>query len=137
MMALYKEHGVNPLGGCLPMLLQMPILVAFYNVLRVAIDLRQVSFLWIPDLSQYDKTFILVIIMVVTQFIMQKMTPNPSADPAQAKIFMMMPLIFGFMFAKVASGLVLYWLTGNVIGIIQQLFLNKYGAAQTAKAKAA
>jgi YidC/Oxa1 family membrane protein insertase len=136
MMALYKEHGVNPLGGCLPLLLQMPILVAFYNVLRVAIDLRQVSFLWIPDLSQYDKTFILVIIMVVTQFIMQKMTPNPSADPAQAKIFMMMPLIFGFMFAKVASGLVLYWLTGNVIGIIQQLFLNKYGAAQTAKANA-
>ena len=127
MMALYKEHGVNPLGGCLPMLLQMPILVAFYNVLRVAIDLRQVTFLWIPDLSQYDKTFMLVIIMVVTQFIMQKMTPAPSSDPAQAKMFMLMPLIFGFMFAKVASGLVLYWLTGNVIGIIQQFFLNKFG----------
>lgn len=127
MMALYKEHGVNPLGGCLPMLLQMPILVAFYNVLRVAIDLRQVTFLWIPDLSQHDKTYMLVIIMVITQFIMQKMTPAPSADPAQAKMFMLMPLIFGFMFAKVASGLVLYWLTGNVIGIIQQFFLNRFG----------
>lgn len=129
MMALYKEQGVNPLGGCLPLLLQMPILVAFYNVLRVAIDLRQVSFLWIPDLSQYDKTFVLVIVMVVTQFVMQKLTPTPSADPAQAKMFMFMPLIFGFMFAKVASGLVLYWLTGNVIGIIQQVFLNKLGLA--------
>ncbi|MBZ5551808.1 MAG: membrane protein insertase YidC [Acidobacteriia bacterium] len=127
MMALYKEHGVNPLGGCLPILLQMPILIAFYNVLTVAIDLRQVSFLWIPDLSQYDKTFVLVIIMVVTQFLMQKLTPTPSADPAQAKLFMLMPLVFGFMFAKVASGLVLYWLTGNVIGIIQQLYLNKHG----------
>lgn len=127
MMALYKEHGVNPLGGCLPMLLQMPILIAFYNVLNVAIDLRQVKFLWIPDLSQYDKTFVLVIVMVVTQFIMQKLTPTPSSDPAQAKMFMLMPLIFGFMFAKVASGLVLYWLTGNVIGIIQQIFLNKFG----------
>ncbi|MBZ5534898.1 MAG: membrane protein insertase YidC [Acidobacteriia bacterium] len=129
MMALYKEHGVNPLGGCLPILLQMPILIAFYNVLTVAIDLRQVSFLWIPDLSQYDKTFVLVIIMVVTQFLMQKLTPTPSADPAQAKLFMLMPLVFGFMFAKVASGLVLYWLTGNVIGIIQQLYLNKHGMA--------
>jgi YidC/Oxa1 family membrane protein insertase len=129
MMALYKEHGVNPLGGCLPILLQMPILIAFYNVLTVAIDLRQVSFLWIPDLSQYDKTFVLVIVMVVTQFLMQKLTPTPSADPAQAKLFMLMPLVFGFMFAKVASGLVLYWLTGNVIGIIQQLYLNKHGMA--------
>jgi YidC/Oxa1 family membrane protein insertase len=129
MMALYKEHGVNPLGGCLPMLLQMPILIAFYNVLNVAIDLRQVSFLWIPDLSQHDKTFILVVIMVITQFIMQKMTPSPSSDPAQAKMFMLMPLVFGFMFAKVASGLVLYWLTGNVIGIIQQVFLNRRGLA--------
>jgi YidC/Oxa1 family membrane protein insertase len=134
MMALYKEHGVNPLGGCLPILLQMPILVAFYNVLTVAIDLRQVSFLWIPDLSQYDKTFVLVIIMVVTQFLMQKLTPTPSADPAQAKLFMLMPLVFGFMFAKVASGLVLYWLTGNLIGIIQQVFLNKYGLAAKAPA---
>ncbi len=138
MMALYKEHGVNPLGGCLPILLQMPILIAFYNVLTVAIDLRQVSFLWIPDLSQYDKTFVLVIIMVVTQFLMQRLTPTPSADPAQAKLFMLMPLVFGFMFAKVASGLVLYWLTGNVIGIIQQLYLNKHGmvasqATDTAK----
>lgn len=131
MMALYKGHGVNPLGGCLPLLLQMPILIAFYNVLSVAIDLRQVSFLWIPDLSQYDKTFVLVIVMVITQFLMQKLTPSPSTDPAQAKMFMLMPLIFGFMFAKVASGLVLYWLTGNVIGIIQQLFLNKYGMATT------
>jgi YidC/Oxa1 family membrane protein insertase len=132
MMGLYKEHGVNPLGGCLPLLLQMPILVAFYNVLNNAIDLRQVSFLWIPDLSQYDKTFVLVIIMVVTQFVMQKLTPSPSADPAQAKMFMIMPLVFGFMFAKVASGLVLYWLTGNVIGIVQQVFLNRLGVAQPA-----
>ncbi len=135
MMALYKEHGVNPLGGCLPLVLQMPILVAFYNVLRVAIDLRQVSFLWIPDLSQYDKTFILVIIMVITQFIMQKMTPSPSTDPTQAKMFMLMPLVFGFMFAKVASGLVLYWLTGNVIGIIQQFFLNRFGMSPNAPGK--
>ncbi|MDD5544925.1 MAG: membrane protein insertase YidC [Acidobacteriia bacterium] len=135
MMGLYKEHGVNPLGGCLPLVLQMPILVAFYNVLNSAIDLRQVGFLWIPDLSQHDRTFVLVIIMVITQFISQKLTPAPSTDPTQAKMFLIMPLVFGVMFAKVASGLVLYWLTGNLIGIIQQLFLNRYSAAHPAVAR--
>jgi len=134
-MALYKEHGVNPLGGCLPLLLQMPFFIAFYNVLSVAIELRHAPFiLWIKDLSAADHTYILPILMTVTMVVMQKMTPTPTADPVQAKIMLAMPVFFGFMLAFTSSGLVLYWLTSNVAGILQQYFMNKYGPGTAAEA---
>ncbi len=126
-MELYKKHGVNPMGGCLPMVLQFPVFIAFYSMLNVAIEMRGASWLWVTDLSQPEHAAIRVlpIIMIVAQFVMQKMTPNPSADPSQAKMMLFMPLIFGFMFYGVSSGLVLYWLTSNVVGIVQQYFINK------------
>ncbi len=127
-MALYKEHGVNPLGGCLPLLLQMPFFIAFYNLLSVAIELRHAPFmLWIKDLSAADHTYILPVLMTITMVVMQKMTPTPTADPVQAKIMLVMPLFFGVMLAFTSSGLVLYWLTSNVAGIAQQYFMNHYG----------
>ncbi len=127
-MALYKEHGVNPLGGCLPLLLQMPFFLAFYNLLSVSIELRQAPFfLWIRDLSVYDQTFVLPVLMTVSMVAAQKMTPTPSADPVQAKMMLAMPLVFGFMLAFTSSGLVLYWLTSNLTGVAQQYFMNKYG----------
>jgi len=137
-MELYKKHGVNPMGGCLPMVLQMPIFIAFYSVLQVAIEMRQASWLWVSDLSQPEHLAIriLPIAMIVAQFVMQKMTPNPSADPNQAKMMLFMPLIFGFMFYGVSSGLVLYWLTSNLVGIVQQYFINKSMPAAPAGASA-
>ena len=134
-MALYKEHGVNPLGGCLPLLLQMPFFIAFYNLLSVAIELRHAPFmLWIKDLSAADHTYILPILMTLSMVVMQKMTPTPSADPVQAKMMLAMPIFFGFMLAFTSSGLVLYWLTSNVVGIGQQYFLNKFGPNATPSA---
>jgi YidC/Oxa1 family membrane protein insertase len=131
-MALYKEHGVNPVGGCLPLLLQMPFFIAFYNLLSVSIELRHAPFvLWITDLSQYDHTFILPILMTVSMVVMQKMTPSPTADPVQAKMMLAMPLVFGFMLAFTSSGLVLYWLTSNLVGILQQHFMNKHLLSST------
>lgn len=126
-MDLYKKHGVNPMGGCLPMVVQLPILYAFYQVLNVTIELRGAPWLWVTDLSQPETLpiHLLPIIMIVTQFLMQRMTPNPTADPAQAKMMMFMPLMFGFFFYNMSSGLVLYWLTGNLVGIIQQWLMNK------------
>ncbi len=126
-MDLYKKNGVNPVGGCLPMLLQLPFLWAFYKVLGVAIEMRGSHWLWISDLSQPESLAIhlLPILLVVTQFVMQKMTPSPGVDPAQQKMMMFMPLMFGYMFYFASAGLVLYWLTGNVVGIAQQWLLNK------------
>jgi YidC/Oxa1 family membrane protein insertase len=127
MMNLYKEHGVNPMGGCLPLLLQMPFLFAFWSMLSVSIELRRAPWIawWIDDLSRYDSTFILPILMTVSMIIMQKMTPT-TVDPAQAKMMMIMPVILSVMFLWVQSGLMLYWLTSNVVGIGQQYFINKY-----------
>lgn len=138
MMALYKEHGVNPLGGCLPLILQMPFLFAFYNLLNVAIELRQAPFFWwIQDLSAPDPPpWILPLLMVASMVLMQKMTPMPSADPLQAKMMMFMPLIFGFMMAAQSSGLVLYWLTSNLVNILQQLGMNRYGPIARNKTEA-
>jgi YidC/Oxa1 family membrane protein insertase len=126
-MDLYKKHGVNPMGGCLPMVVQLPILYAFYQVLSVTIELRGAPWLWVTDLSQPETLpiHLLPIIMIVTQFLMQSMTPNPGADPAQARMMKFMPLMFGFFFYNMSSGLVLYWLTGNLVGIIQQWLMNK------------
>lgn len=126
-MDLYKKHGVNPVGGCLPMLLQLPFFFAFYKVLTVAIELRGAPWLWISDLSQPETLAIRVLPLatVATQFLMQKMTPTTTMDPQQQRIMLMMPFMFVFVFYGVASGLVLYWLTSNVVGIAQQWFFNK------------
>lgn len=126
-MDLYKREGVNPVGGCLPMLLQMPFFYAFYRVLSVSIEMRGAGWLWVHDLSQPETLAIRVlpVLLIVTQFLSQRMTPQPGADPAQQKMFMLMPLVLGYMFYFANSGLVLYWLTGNVVGIVQQWMLNR------------
>jgi YidC/Oxa1 family membrane protein insertase len=136
MMELYKKHKVNPMGGCLPMLVQIPVFFALYKVLLVAIEMRQSPWiLWIHDLSAKDPYYVLPIVMGATMFLQQKMTPT-SADPKQAKIMMFMPIIFTFMFLNFSSGLVLYWLMSNVLSIIQQYFVNKKVTAEAQKAAA-
>ncbi|MEP6716503.1 MAG: membrane protein insertase YidC [Terriglobia bacterium] len=126
-MALYKVHGVNPMGGCIPMLIQMPFLYAFYRVLSVTIELRSASWLWVGDLSQPEHFAIrlLPIIMVGSSFLMQKMTPMAGGDPSQQKVMQFMPLMWGFMFWSASSGLVLYWLSSNLMQIAQQWFFNQ------------
>jgi YidC/Oxa1 family membrane protein insertase len=125
-MKLYQEHHINPLGGCLPMVVQLPFLYGFYKVLDLSIELRHAPwFAWIKDLSAPDHLYILPTLMIITTFIMQKMTPMTTADPAQQRMMMIMPLVFGIMFYSFASGLVLYWLTGTVVGIAQQMFINR------------
>ena len=127
MMDLYKQHGVNPMGGCLPMIPQFLILFAYYRVLNVAIEMRGAHWFWITDLSQPEKSWlhILPLLMVVTQVVLQKMTPNTSTDPTQQRMMMLMPLMMIFFFYSASSGLVLYWLTGNVVSLIQQWFFNR------------
>ena len=130
MMALYKKHGVNPLGGCMPMLLQLPFFIGFYNVLTVAIEMRHASWLWVADLSSPEQLAIRVLplAMILTQFWQQSMTPTPSADPAQMRLMKFMPLMMGFIFYGFSAGLVLFWLTGNIVGIGQQLILNRFAS---------
>lgn len=123
---LYRRHKVNPLGGCLPMILQIPVFFALYAVLNGAVELRHAHFiLWITDLSARDPYYVTPILMGGTMFIQQRMTPS-SADPAQQKVMMIMPIIFTFMFLNFSSGLVLYWLVNNVLSIGQQHYVNKY-----------
>ncbi len=126
-MALYKANGANPVGGCLPLLIQMPFLFAFYKVLSVSIEMRSASWYWVHDLSQPEQLAIRVLplLLIITGFVMQKMTPAAGGDPAQQKMMQFMPLMMGFFFWKASSGLVLYWLTGNLVGILQQWFFNK------------
>ena len=139
-MALYKKHGVNPMGGCLPMLLQMPFFFAFYKVFTVSVEMRGAPWLWVADLSQAENWLtiggtairILPLVMIASQFIMQKMTPQAAGDPSQQKMMMFMPLVFGFMFYSFPSGLVLYYLTSNLVSMGQQWFFNKTSMAQLA-----
>jgi YidC/Oxa1 family membrane protein insertase len=127
LMALYQAEGYNPMSGCFPVLLQLPILVAFYNVLSRAVELRHAPFvLWIHDLSAVDRSYLLLILMIVTMYIQQAMTPS-TVDPMQKKIFMAMPLLWGFMLKDMPSGLVLYWLFSNVLTILQQMLINRMG----------
>ena len=141
LMALYKVYKVNPLGGCLPMVLQIPVFFAFYKMLYQAIELRHAPFfLWITDLSAPDRLFrfsfkipmmtppygipVLTIIMGASMFFQQKMSPPPG-DPAQAKMMMLMPIFFTFIFINFPSGLVLYWLVNNILSMAQQYYITK------------
>ena len=143
MMQLYREHKVNPMGGCLPMVLQIPVFFAFYNALLYAIELRHAPFVcWHPelwwigrgicDLSIYDPSYVTPVLMGITMFIQQKMTPT-TGDPAQAKVMQFMPLMFLMFFLKAPAGLVVYWLVNNLLSIAQQLFINRTYAPDMAK----
>jgi YidC/Oxa1 family membrane protein insertase len=126
MMALYKTEGVNMYGSCLPMLVQMPLFFAYYRVLLNAVELRQAQWFWLTDLSTPDPKYILPILIIVTMFLVQFLTPSPGMDPAQRKMMaIMMPAIFGFTMLHFASGLALYWGTGNVINLAIQLGINQ------------
>jgi YidC/Oxa1 family membrane protein insertase len=127
-MAIYSREGINPVGGCLPMVLQMPVWLGLYRMLGVTIELRHAPWIfWVRDLSAKDPTYILVIIMALTMYWMQKMTPVTTTDPTQQKMFKLMPVMFAGMFVvyPVSSGLVLYILTQNVVGMLQQWYLNR------------
>jgi YidC/Oxa1 family membrane protein insertase len=125
-MQLYQKEGINPMAGCLPLVLQLPILWGFYNLLSHAIELRGADWmLWIKDLSEKDPTYILPILMTGTMFLQTYMMPA-TGDPSQRKMFLMMPLVFGFLFKDFPCGLVLYWLVQNILTIIQQWVMNKW-----------
>jgi YidC/Oxa1 family membrane protein insertase len=137
-MELYRRHKVNPMGGCLPMIAQAPIFYALYLALSVSVELQNATFLcfgrlfgvdlWICDLATHDPTYVLPILMGVTMFVQQKMTPA-MGDPRQAKMMLMMPVIFTFMFLNLPSGLVLYWTVSNMLQIAQQYYLDRPKAA--------
>jgi YidC/Oxa1 family membrane protein insertase len=127
-MAVYQREGINPLGSCLPMLVQLPVLWAFYRVLNGAIALRHAPWIWwIHDLSAKDPYYVLPVLMVITSYFMTKMTPTPTAaaDPTQQKMMMLMPVFMGFIFLNLSSGLNLYYFSSNLIGVVQQWYLNR------------
>jgi YidC/Oxa1 family membrane protein insertase len=137
MMALYKEHGVNPLGGCLPMILQLPVFIGLFYALQSSFDLRQAPFmLWMNDLSAPEALFtlpgvdfpirLLPLIMGASMFFQQKMTPMTSADPSQQMMMtFMMPIVMTVLFYQFPSGLVLYWMISNLLGIAHQLYVRR------------
>lgn len=133
-MELYKSEKINPAGGCLPMLVQIPIFIALYYVLIEAVQLRQSPFmLWVNDLASKDPYYVLPLLMGISMFLQQKLNPPPP-DPAQAKMFMLMPVIFTLLFASFPSGLVLYWLVNNLISALQQWhIIRKYEHAHQKK----
>ncbi len=138
MQALYKEHNVNPFGGCLPTVLQLPILIAFYGMLAHTTELRQAHFLWLPDLSAPDPLHILPILFIIAMVASQRMTPTPGMDPAQQKMMTFtMPIMYAFFFWNYASGLALYAFTGAVIGVLQQVVLNRTELGKEMRAIAA
>jgi YidC/Oxa1 family membrane protein insertase len=124
-MLLYKRRKINPMSGCLPMLIQIPVFIALYNALQYSIEMRHAPFFfWIKDLAAKDPIYITPLIMGATMFMQQKMTPT-AGDPAQAKMFLLMPVMFTFFFLNFPSGLVLYWLVNNVLSIAHQYYMNK------------
>jgi YidC/Oxa1 family membrane protein insertase len=133
-LALYRKHKVNPMGGCLPMIAQVPIFYALYLALSVSVELQNAAFLcfgrlfgvdlWICDLAAHDPTYVLPVLMGVTMFVQQKMTPT-MGDPRQAKMMLFMPVVFTFMFLNLPSGLVLYWTVSNVLQILQQKLMDR------------
>ena len=144
-MELYREHRVNPLGGCLPMVVQIPVFYALYVALSVAVEMQNAPFvcfgrlfgmdLWICDLAAHDPTYVLPILMGVSMFVQQKMTPT-MGDPRQAKMMLLMPVVFTFMFLNLPSGLVLYWTLSNVFQIAQQLYMERGGTPAKPGARA-
>src|SRR6266850_2939119 len=138
-MELYRAHKVNPLGGCLPMIVQVPIFYALYDALSVSVDLQNAPFIcfgrifgidfWICDLARHDPTYVLPILMGISMFVQQKMTPV-MGDPRQAKMMLFMPVIFTFMFFNLPSGLVLYWTLSNVLQIAQQKYMERMGKTE-------
>jgi YidC/Oxa1 family membrane protein insertase len=125
MMLLYKRRKINPMSGCLPMLIQIPVFIALYNVLQSTFEMRHAPFfLWIRDLAAKDPIYLAPLVMGASMVIQQKMTPT-AADPAQAKMFMLMPIMFTFLFLSFPSGLVLYWLVNNVLSIAHQYYMTK------------
>ena len=133
---LYRREKVNPAGGCLPLLIQMPFLFAFYAMLGVAIELRQAPFLWLRDLSAPDKMFILPVLIVLSTLFMQKMTPTAGMDPTQQRMMMfLMPVMLGFFSWSYASGLSVYWITSNLIAMGQQYFMNRTALGREMRAE--
>ncbi len=132
MMELYQREKINPVAGCLPIVIQIPVFLAFYWALLESVEMRQAPFmLWIHDLSARDPWFILPAIMAVAMFVQYKLNPAPP-DPVQAKVFMIMPFAMSFMFAFFPAGLVLYWVTNTILSIAQQWNINRRIAAAAA-----
>lgn len=124
MQALWRRHKINPMMGCLPMLLQFPVFIAFYKALIISIELRQAPFVsWIIDLSARDPLYVWPVLMGATQVVTQKMTPT-QMDPVQAKMFMIMPIVFMYILRDFPAGLLIYWTVQNLVGIAQQLYIN-------------
>jgi YidC/Oxa1 family membrane protein insertase len=124
-MELYKAEKINPLGGCLPILVQMPVFIALYWVLQASVEMRGAPWVgWIQDLTQPDPWFILPVLYAISMFLTQKMNPAP-ADPVQAKMMLFMPVAFSVMFFFFPSGLVLYWVVNNLISMAQQYVITK------------
>ncbi|MBU2590852.1 MAG: membrane protein insertase YidC [Nitrospinota bacterium] len=126
-MKLYKEHKVNPMGGCLPTVIQIPVFFGLYKVLLSAIELRHAPFFfWITDLSMKDPYYITPVLMGITMFFQQKMTPSPTGgDSSQAKIMLLMPVVMTFLFLKFPAGLILYWMVNNILTIAQQYYVQR------------
>ena len=125
MMELYRKEKINPLGGCLPILIQIPVFISLYWVLLESVELRQAPFmLWLNDLSTHDPYFVLPVIMGASMFIQHKLNPTPP-DPVQAKVMMALPFIFTFFFLWFPSGLVLYWVVNNILSITQQYIITR------------
>ena len=137
MMEMYKTEKINPLGGCLPILVQIPVFIALYWVLLSAVELRQAPWiLWIKDLSAPDPYFVLPVIYAITAYLQVKLSPTPITDPVQAKVMQIMPIAFSVLFIFFPSGLVLYWLVNNILQIAQQWHMNRM-LEKEAAAKAA
>jgi YidC/Oxa1 family membrane protein insertase len=144
-MELYRKHSVNPMGGCLPMVAQIPVFYALYLALSVSVELQNATFgcfgrifgmdVWICDLAAHDPTYVLPVLMGISMFVQQKMTPT-AADPRQAKMMLVMPVVFTFMFVNLPSGLVLYWTVSNVLQILQQKFMDRSSARASAAREA-
>jgi YidC/Oxa1 family membrane protein insertase len=133
--ALYKREGINPLSGCIPTLIQLPFLFAFYTMLNAVNELRHADWLWIKDLSAPDPWYLLPVAIVVSMFFMQKMTPMTGMDPAQAKMMqVMMPVMIGFFSMSLPSGLGVYWFMGNMLGILAQYAMNNTPHARHVRA---
>ena len=126
MMALYKEEKINPYGSCLPLLVQMPLFFAYFRVLQYAVELRQAKWFWLKDLSAPDPLYILPILIIITMFVTQYITPSPGMDRSQQRMMaFFMPIFMGFILWHYASGLALYWITGNIINLITQVGINQ------------